>query len=233
LIRKVLQVSGDPERLLTFELTRGITNLYEAAAYLLTAHRPGAGSEFAGWRFRNRVRAPKSWGLPVDLSVSAEFAFPQRQFEENSVTLEIRPIIEKKFGRFQFDINPILERALRGPGTKDGWILGPCMRLGYTLNKWLDPSMEYYSELGPLTDLLPPDKQAHQIYPGGDLKLGANTVVTFGVGFGVTNVRNRLIYKIRIGHLFSRNGPAPRSTPSPRRPGARPPGATKLTVFQE
>jgi hypothetical protein len=30
---------------LTFELTRGITNYYETAAYLLTAHRPGAGYE--------------------------------------------------------------------------------------------------------------------------------------------------------------------------------------------
>ena len=29
-----------------------------------------------------------------------------------------------------------------------------------------------------------------------------HTVVTFGVGFGMTNVRNRLVYKIRIGHLF-------------------------------
>jgi len=187
---------------LTFELTRGITNLLETAAYLLTAHRPGAGYEFAGWRYRNRVRAPKSWRLPVDLSVSAEFGFPQRQFEENSITLEIRPIVEKKFGRFQFDINPILERALRGPGTKDGWILGPCMRLGYELNKRLDLSMEYYSDLGPLTDLLPPDQQAHQFYPGGDLKLGANTEVTFGVGFGATHVGNRLIYKIRIDHQF-------------------------------
>ncbi|HEY9431281.1 MAG TPA: hypothetical protein VI260_07455 [Blastocatellia bacterium] len=187
---------------LTFELTRGITNLFETAAYLLTAHRPGAGYEFAGWRFRNRVRAPKSWKLPVDLSVSAELGYPQKQYEENSETLEIRPIIEKKFGRFQFDINPILERALRGPGTKEGWILGPCMRLGYKLNKRLDLSMEYYSDLGPLTDLLPPDRQAHQFYPGGDLKFGENTVVTFGVGFGATQVGNRLIYKIRIGHLF-------------------------------
>lgn len=86
---------------LTFELTRGITNHFETAVYLLTAHRPGAGYEFAGWRFRPRVRLPKSWGLPVDVSLSFEFGFPQRQFDENSMTLEVRPIIEKKFGRFQ------------------------------------------------------------------------------------------------------------------------------------
>jgi hypothetical protein len=109
---------------------------------------------------------------------------------------------EGKFGRFQFEINPILKRALRGPGTKDGGILGPCMRLGYGLHNRLDLSMEYYSDLGPLTDLLLSNRQAHQIYPGGNLKFGDNTVVTFGVGFGATHMGNRLIYKIRIGHLF-------------------------------
>ena len=187
---------------LTFELTRGITNHFETAVYLLTAHRPGAGYEYAGWRFRPRVRLPKSWGLPIDVSLSFEFGFPQRQFDENSVTLEVRPIIEKKFGRFQIDINPLLGRALRGPGTKEGWDLGPCARLGYDLNRRLDLSLEYYSDLGPIKDLPPVGKQAHQFYPGGDLKFGDNTLVNFGVGFGATNVGNRLIYKIRIGHLF-------------------------------
>jgi hypothetical protein len=187
---------------LTFELTRGITDYYEAAGYLLTARRPGAGYEFAGWRFRHRVRAPESWGLPLDVSVSAEFGFPQRQFEENSVTLEIRPIIEKKFGRFQFDINPIVERAVVGIGAREGWIFGPCMRLNYGLLRRLDLNMEYYSEIGPLTAPLPSERQAHQIYPGGDLKFGDNTVASFGLGFGATQAGNRLIFKLRIGHLF-------------------------------
>jgi hypothetical protein len=106
------------------------------------------------------------------VSLSFEFGFPQRQFDENSVTLEVRPIIEKKFGRFQIDINPLLGRAL------------------------------YYSDLGPIKDLPPVGKQAHQFYPGGDLKFGDNPLVNFGVGVGATNVGNRLIYEIRIGHLF-------------------------------
>jgi hypothetical protein len=37
---------------------------------------------------------------------------------------------------------------------------------------------------------------------GGDLKFGDNLVVNFGVGFGVTNAGNRLVYKMRIGYLF-------------------------------
>lgn len=187
---------------LTFELTRGITDYFETAAYLLLAHRPGVGYEFAGWRFRPRVRIPKSWGLPVDVSLSVEFGFPRRQYEENPVTLEIRPVIEKKFGRFQLDINPIVGRALRGPGTTQGWIFGPCARLGYELNKRLDLSLEYYSEIGPLGNLLPAEQQAHLFFPGGDFKFSDNFMINFGVGFGATNTGNRLIYKTRIGYQF-------------------------------
>jgi hypothetical protein len=66
----------------------------------------------------------------------------------------------------------------------------------------LDLSLEYYTELGPLGDLLPADEQAHLIFPGGDLKFGDNLIVNFGVGFGVTNAGNRLVYKMRIGYLF-------------------------------
>ena len=83
---------------LTYELTRGITDHFETAGYLVLAHRPGGGYEYVGWRIRPRVRLPQSWGLPVDVSVSGEVGFPREQYEENSVTLEIRPIIEKKFG---------------------------------------------------------------------------------------------------------------------------------------
>jgi hypothetical protein len=76
------------------------------------------------------------------------------------------------------------------------------MRLGYELNRRLDLSLEYYTELGPLGDLLPADEQAHLIFPGGDLKFGDNLIVNFGVGFGATDGGNRLVYKMRIGYLF-------------------------------
>ena len=39
---------------LALELTRGITDLWEAGAYLLSAYRPGVGVEYAGWRLRSR-----------------------------------------------------------------------------------------------------------------------------------------------------------------------------------
>src|SRR5437899_8176621 len=93
------------------------------------AHRPGGGYEFAGWRIRPRWRLPQSWGLPVDGIFSAEVGFPRKQYEENSVTLELRPIIEKKLGRFQMDFNPVFSHALRGPAKGGGWDFEPGVRL--------------------------------------------------------------------------------------------------------
>lgn len=189
---------------LTFELTRGITDLFETAGYLVLAQRPGGGFEYVSWRIRPRFRLPESWKLPVGISLSTEVGFPRRTYDENSVTLEVRPIIEKKFGRFQIDVNPVIGRALRGPGTDEGWDFEPGVRFGYELNRRLNLSLEYYGSVGPLGELLPTDEQVHQIFPGGDLKFGGNVIVNFGIGFGVTPAGNRLVYKSRIGYLFGK-----------------------------
>lgn len=189
---------------LTFELTRGITDYFETAGYLVLAQRPGGGVEYVGWRIRPRFSLPKSWNLPVDISLSAEVGFPRKIYEENSVTLEIRPIIEKKLGRFQIDLNPVVGRALRGPGRDEGWDFEPGVRLGYELNRRLDLSLEYYGSVGPLGDLLPTDQQVHQLFPGGDLKIRDNIVWNFGIGVGATPAGNRLVYKMRIGYLFGK-----------------------------
>lgn len=189
---------------LTYELTRGITEHFEMAGYLVLAHRPGGGFEYVGWRVRPRVRLPQSWHLPVDISISGEVGFPRPTYEEDSVTLEIRPIIEKKFGRFQIDINPVIGRALRGPGAKDGWDFEPGVRFGYEVNKRLDLSLEYYGATGPLHNPLPGHEQVHQFYPGGDIHFTENIVWNFGVGIGATPAGNRLVYKSRIGILFGK-----------------------------
>src|SRR4029434_5345897 len=100
--------------------------------YLVLAYGQHFGADFAGWRLRPRIRAPDQWNLPVGLSLSFEVAFPEPQFEENSATLEVRPIIEKAFGRWQVDLNPVIGRALSGPGTSEGWDFDPSGRLGFS-----------------------------------------------------------------------------------------------------
>lgn len=171
----------------------------------MLAHRPGGDTlDYVGWRLRPRVSVPGSWGWPVGESMSAEVGFPRKAYEENSVTLELRPIIEKKIGRFQIDVNPVVGRALRGPGTGEGWDFEPGVRFGYEMSRRFDLSLEYYGSTGPIGDFLPSNEQVHQFFPGGDLKLSENIVWNFGIGVGVTDAGNRLVYKSRVGILFGK-----------------------------
>jgi hypothetical protein len=186
---------------LTFELTRGITDMFEMAGYIVTSSRPGVNGEFAGWRLRPRFRLPEN-ALPFKFSLSTEVAFPKDVYEENEITLEVRPILEWQWNRILLDINPVIGKALRGPGASDGWDAEPGVRLGYTLNPEVDLSMEYYGAYGELNDLLPSDQQVHQFFPGADFNLKENVVWNVGVGFGATDVGNTLVYKMRLGWMW-------------------------------
>jgi hypothetical protein len=186
---------------LTFELTRGITRYFEMAGYLVTARRDGTAGEFAGWRLRPRFRLPEDW-LPFKFSLSTEFGFPQQTYEENEITFELRPILERSFGRLQIDLNPVLGKALRGPTAAEFWDFEPGARFGYTTSKTLDLSLEYYGGTGPLTHVEPRVLQTHQIFPGADININEDVVLNLGVGFGLTSAGNTRVYKTRLGWIF-------------------------------
>jgi hypothetical protein len=185
---------------LTFELTRGITDYFELAGYVLTARRPGVSGEFAGWRVRPRFRVPED-KLPFKFSLSTEVAFPERAYEENEITLEIRPIFEWAFGSLQLDVNPVVGRSLRGPDAAEGWDFEPGVRLGVPASRKLDVSIEYYGSTGLVHDPLPGDEQVHQFFPGFDYRFTENVILNVGVGFGATAAGNTLVYKMRFGWL--------------------------------
>ena len=186
---------------LTFELTRGITDMFELAGYLVTSARQGVGAELVGWRVRPRFRLPENM-LPVKFSLSTEVAFPKEVYEANDITLEIRPIIEKGWGRLLLDLNPVIGRSLRGPDAAEGWDFEPGARLGYTLNPKVDLSLEYYGSTGLVTDPAPSAEQVHQFFPGADFQLKDNIVWNVGVGFGATDAGNTLVYKMRLGWMW-------------------------------
>lgn len=186
---------------LTFELTRGVTDYFEMAGYIVTSTRPGVNGEFAGWRLRPRFRVPED-KLPFRFSLSTEFAFPKDVYEPADVTLEIRPIIEWQWGKVLLDINPVIGKALSGPGSDEAFDFEPGIRLGYTMNPKVDLSMEYYGSTGEVTDPLPSAQQVHQFFPGADFQLTPNVVWNVGVGFGATNAGNTLVYKMRLGWMW-------------------------------
>jgi hypothetical protein len=183
---------------MTYELTGGITDNISLGFMLLSARRPGSGLDYAGWRLLPHFYVPEEWHWPVNAGLVGEFSFQRTTYEGNSRRIEVRPIVEKTFGRVQIDLNPVFERALHGPGTRDGWNFEPAARLAYRANDRITPSLEYYSATGPFPTELPVHQQIHQFMPGGDLKLNEHVLWSLGVGIGATSAGNRLVYKSRI-----------------------------------
>jgi hypothetical protein len=180
----------------TFELTRGITDNFELAGYLLFGSYTGGHFQYAGARIRPRVSAPKEWNWPIGVSLSVEVGFPVKVFEENGTTLEIRPILEKKFGDWQIDINPVVGTALSGPG-KGEWDFEPGVRVAYEVSKKLDLSVEYYGAF-PFSGGAP----VNQIYPGADIHFSEDVVLNVGAGWGLTDAGHQFVWKMRLGVAF-------------------------------
>jgi hypothetical protein len=186
---------------LTFELTRGITDYFELAGYLVTARRHGVNGELVGWRVRPRFRIPEG-KLPFKFSLSTEFGFPKNTYEEAEITFELRPIVEWEMKGIDVDVNPTLGRSIRGPGASAGWDFEPGLRLGLPSSGKLQWSFEYYGSTGEVTNPLPFKQQVHQFVPGFDYDFNDNVMLNVGVGVGATGAGNTLVFKTRLGWLF-------------------------------
>jgi hypothetical protein len=42
----------------------------------------------------------------------------------------------------------------------------------------------------------------NQLFPGADINFSSDVVLNVGVGFGLTNAGNTLVYKTRLGWIF-------------------------------
>ena len=132
------------------------------------------------------VYAPKSWRLPVRVGFVAEFSFQNDRYEENTQRMELRPIIDKEFARWQIVFNPVFERALHGPGTRHGWNLEPALLLRLKRNLF-SPSIEYYGGIESINVHPIAQPEVHQLSLGGDLKVSEEFLVNMGVGFDLVS----------------------------------------------
>jgi hypothetical protein len=189
----------------TLEITHGWTSWFETGFYLFTSVQtlgPDQGYWWVGNHIRPRVRAPEEWHLPVGLSLSLEVGYQQREFSPDTWTLEIRPIIDKQWGRWYFAINPAFEQSLKGPGTKTGIEFTPAAKVSYDLTKVVSPGVEYYGTLGPVGNFPTTSQQQHQLYAVVDLNVDPRWEINFGVGAGLTRATDGLIIKMILGRRF-------------------------------
>ncbi len=190
----------------TLEITHGFTPWFEVGFYVFSSIQPQDGWNWVGDHIRPRIAAPESWHLPVGLSLSQEIGYQRRKFAEDSWTYELRPIIDKKIGRWYFSFNPTFDRSLHGLNFDKGFEFSPNVKVSFDFTKKITGGLEYYGSLGPATNFDPVSQQAQQLFPSIDLNLSPNWEVNFGAGVDVTRSSDHLILKVILGRRFTWGG---------------------------
>ena len=187
----------------TLEITQGINHWAEVGFYVFTSIQPNEGWQWVGDHLRPRVRAPEEWHWPVGVSLSTEFGYQRAAFSPDTWTLEIRPIIDKKIGRWYFSFNPTLDRSFHGPGVNEGVGFSPNVKFSYDFTKKIAGGLEYYGAYGSLSGFDALRDQQQQFFPSIDIDFAPEWEFNFGVGVGATRSTDHLIVKCIVGRRFS------------------------------
>lgn len=181
------------------ELTYGLTDRIEAAAYVTFAQPSGHGFWWAGNKLRLRGRLFDEDVLPVNLGWYVELEWHKTpQFDDADLELELKPIIEKDFGRVSVVLNPVFEKSLYGGGRHQGFEFGYRNGAYYRWMRYLSPGVEFYGGVGLIDDNDPLSEQQHYIFPvlWGELPHGIEYSV--GPGFGLTGGSDHVIVKMNL-----------------------------------
>jgi hypothetical protein len=186
----------------TVEITHGFSDWFECGFYIFTNAQNGLGIDWVGDHIRPRFGIPKKWNWPVGLSLSQEIGYQRPQYSADTWTYELRPIIDKQWGRWYLSFNPVFDKSLHGPSENQGFIFSPNAKVSYDFTKKITGGIEYYGSLGPATGFYPVAEQQQQIFPAIDLNLSPKWEINFGLGIGVTRSTDHLIAKTIVGYRF-------------------------------
>ena len=186
----------------TIEITHGWTPWFETGFYFFNTLGNDGRSAYVGSHIRPRFAAPLDWKWPVGVSISLEFGFQNPRYSANTSTLEIRPIIDKKWGGFYVSLNPTLDQSFKGPDEHRGLIFSPNVKGSYDITKVIALGLEYYGSTGPFFKYDPLQQQQQQLFIATDLSFNKGWEFNAGYGFGFTEGTDRSIFKVILGHRF-------------------------------
>lgn len=187
----------------TLEITQGVKEWAEVGFYVFSSIQSDGGWQWVGDHIRPRVRVPESWHWPVGVSLSQEIGYQRAAFSPDTWTWEIRPIVDRKLGRWYFSFNPALDRSFHGPSVNKGVEFSPNAKFSFDFTKKIAGGLEYYASYGSITGFDALRDQQQQFFPAIDLDLAKDWEFNFGVGIGTTHSTDHLIVKCIVGRRFS------------------------------
>ncbi|MBN1360617.1 MAG: hypothetical protein JW993_08495 [Sedimentisphaerales bacterium] len=170
--------------------------------------RPEEGSfDYIQSKLLARYRLFEKYELPVDLALYGEYVIPDRQYSD-AEKLEFRFIIEKDFGPWRVDLNPILEKVTSGPDIEEGLEFAYAAGIYYenmgdglwaTDRYHVVPGLEFYGSVGELAAAGGWDERQHYIFPVVDVFIPRysdwKVHWSFGPGFGISDAADDLVFK--------------------------------------
>lgn len=186
----------------TLEATYGLLPWLEVGQYFCTAKLSNGDYEYSGSRSKVHFGVPQSEDWPIEIGGNIELDYMRHQAEDNPFTLEIRPILEKKFDRLMVVGNVAFEKPFSGPGTHQGVQFAPSAELVYQLTDWVAPALEYYGDMGAISSMPVVQRQQQFVVPALNFDLLPQLELNLGVGVGLTRTSNGLFLKSIVGWTF-------------------------------
>ncbi len=78
-------------------------------------------------------------------------------------------------------------------------MFAPNVQISYDFSDKVNGGIEYYGSVGPSTNWDPVSLQEHQIFPSVNLNLSPDWEINIGVGFGLADPTDKLIFKTIVG----------------------------------
>jgi hypothetical protein len=186
----------------TVEITHGFTPWMEVGFYFFNSIGNNMRTNYVGSHIRPRFAVPESCGWPLGLSISFEYGIQRREFSEDVQTLEIRPIIDKKWNKLYMSFNPTLEKSFKGYNERLAPVFSPNIKGSFDFTSKLTLGLEYYGSIGPLNNFYAPSNMDHQLFLAADINGFPKWEFNFGVGAGLDQNSQGYIIKTIVGRRF-------------------------------
>lgn len=193
------EVTSDHGVRATPEFSYGLTSDLEAGAYLPFVHAPSDPFSLAGVKLRLKwlpVRQPNG-GDGVFAGLNGELSAVQQRFEQSRRGFELRPILGTREGAWLVAVNPVLEFALAEPGRSQPPHFAPSLKVSRDLAAGIATGVEYYTDMGPVSDMPGWAGQEHTLYWAWDIHRKP-WILNLGVGRGLTPATDRWTVKMIV-----------------------------------
>jgi hypothetical protein len=187
----------------TLEITHGFTDNFEIGFYFFTNYTSPFGYQYVGSHIRPRISAPEKWKLPVGLSLSMEVGYQKQEYSADTWNWEIRPIIDKQWGKLYASFNPAFGVSLKGIENNSTPVFEPNFKMDYQFLKHGSLGIEYYGSMGYINGFDRLADQNHALFFTYDLEDDPKWEFNIGAGFGLTQATDGFVLKTILGRRIN------------------------------